>query len=88
MNAAAPTRNSIPATAGGLCPLDYAYAPDVFAREAAFAADALAVDFNQRAFLDRFQARWPQGSPAHASYYRRIVAGPDYSIAQVRLPEP
>ncbi len=30
------------------------------------------------AFLDRFLKRWPQGSPAHASYYRRIVDGPDY----------
>ena len=34
------------------------------------------------AFLDRFLARWPQGSPAHQSYYRRIAAGPDYQIAQ------
>ncbi len=44
--------------------------------------DALAVDYDRRAFFDRFQARWPQGSPAHASYYRRIVAGPDHKIAQ------
>ena len=34
------------------------------------------------AFLDRFLERWPQGSPAHASYYARIVDGPDYTIAQ------
>jgi hypothetical protein len=44
--------------------------------------DALAVDYEQRAFLDRFLKRWPEGSPAHASYYRRIVEGPGYSIAQ------
>ena len=31
---------------------------------------------------DRFLARWPEGSPAHASYYRRIARGPDYSIAR------
>ncbi len=44
--------------------------------------DALAVAYDRRAFLDRFLARWPKGSPAHASYYPRIAAGPDYSIAQ------
>jgi hypothetical protein len=44
--------------------------------------DALAVEYDRDAFLDRFLARWPKGSPAHASYYQRIVAGPDYSIAQ------
>ena len=42
--------------------------------------DALAVDYDRRAFLDRFLARWPQGSPAHASYFRRIASGPDHSI--------
>lgn len=44
--------------------------------------DALAVDYDQDAFLDRFLKRWPEGSPAHASYYRRIVDGPDYPITQ------
>jgi len=44
--------------------------------------DALAVDYDRQAFLDRFLARWPQGSPAHASYYTRITGGPDYTIAQ------
>lgn len=44
--------------------------------------DALAVAYDRRAFLDRFLARWPKGSPAYASYYQRIATGPDYSIAQ------
>jgi hypothetical protein len=44
--------------------------------------DALAVEYDQAAFLGRFLARWPQGSPAHASYYRRIVAGPAYTLTQ------
>jgi hypothetical protein len=43
--------------------------------------DALAVDYDRRAFLNRFLDRWPEGSPAHASYFRRIVAGPEYGIA-------
>jgi hypothetical protein len=43
--------------------------------------DALAVAYDHDAFLDRFLRRWPEGSPAYSSYYRRIVDGPDYSIA-------
>ena len=50
--------------------------------------DALALDYDQRAFLGRFLARWPQGSPAHTSYYRRIVDGPDYTLAQARAAAP
>jgi hypothetical protein len=46
--------------------------------------DALAVDYDPAAFLKRFDKRWPPGSPAYASYYRRIVAGPDYALAQAR----
>jgi len=43
--------------------------------------DALPLQYDQRAFLDRFLARWPEGSPAHASYFGRIASGPDYAIA-------
>ena len=43
--------------------------------------DALPLHYDQRAFLDRFLARWPQDSPAHASYFERIVCGPDYALA-------
>ena len=49
--------------------------------------DALAVDYDDAAFLDRFLTRWPPGSPAYESYYRRIVDGPDYDIARAR-PQP
>jgi hypothetical protein len=44
--------------------------------------DALPVDYDNSMFLARFLKRWPKGSPAYASYYQRIVNGPDYSIAQ------
>jgi hypothetical protein len=44
--------------------------------------DALAIKYDNEAFLRRFLARWPQGSHAYASYYDRIIGGPDYSIAQ------
>jgi hypothetical protein len=43
--------------------------------------DAIAVEYDRRAFLDRFLACWPQGSPAHISYFRRIAAGPEYRVA-------
>ena len=42
--------------------------------------DALALEYDRQAFLARFLARWPEGTPAHASYYRRIVEGPDYAL--------
>jgi predicted phosphodiesterase len=41
--------------------------------------DALALHYDHAAWLRRFEQQWPPGSDAHASYYRRIVAGPDYS---------
>jgi hypothetical protein len=42
--------------------------------------DALKVEFDLRAWLDRFDALWPAGSPAAVSYRARIAHGPDYSI--------
>ena len=42
--------------------------------------DALALRYDHAAFLSRFLARWPAGSAAHASYFRRIDCGPDYRL--------
>ena len=42
--------------------------------------DALRVEFDLAAWLRRFDAMWPAGSPASVSYRARIVAGPDYAI--------
>ncbi len=44
--------------------------------------DTLPVEYDVQAFLARFSARWPEGSAAHTSYYRRIVDGPAYTVAQ------
>jgi hypothetical protein len=55
------------------------------ARDGVF-IDALPVAYDAPAFMRRFLARWPEGSPAHASYHARIAAGPDYAIARARLP--
>ncbi len=46
--------------------------------------DALAVEFDMTAFLDRFLARWPEGSPARASYFGRIMSGPEHTIRRAR----
>jgi hypothetical protein len=46
--------------------------------------DAIALSYDHDAFLDRFLARWPQASAAHAAYFRRIIEGPDYQPAQAR----
>ena len=46
--------------------------------------DAIPIDYDTRAFLERFLARWPQHSPAHTSYFRRILEGPDYAVTAAR----
>lgn len=49
--------------------------------------DALAVAYDQKAWLRRFLASWPEGSAAHRSYFRRIAEGPRFALAQaLRLP--
>jgi hypothetical protein len=44
--------------------------------------DALPVAYDRDAFRSRFLARWPDGSPAHISYFERIEHGPDYAIGR------
>jgi hypothetical protein len=38
--------------------------------------DVLKLEYDAERWRTRFLASWPEGSAAHASYYRRIVAGP------------
>ena len=49
--------------------------------------EALRVDYDHARWLARFLASWPPGSPAHASYHRRIVEGArhDPALAAPRL---
>ena len=42
--------------------------------------EALAVHYDTDAFLRAFLARWPEGSPAHLSYFRRLMHGPDHTV--------
>ena len=37
--------------------------------------------YEHDAFLERFLGRWPEGSAAHESYFRRMMAGPDHAVA-------
>ncbi len=48
--------------------------------------DALSVEYDNEAFVARFLGLWPPGSPAYESYCKRIVDGPDYTIAQAQSP--
>lgn len=42
--------------------------------------DAIDVVYDNEAFLKKFIARWPEGSPAHVSYFRRITNGLNYAV--------
>ena len=44
--------------------------------------DAIPVRYDPSAWLKRFLASWPPGSPAHASYFRRLSEGPDFEPRQ------
>jgi hypothetical protein len=49
------------------------------ARVAGAWVEALAVRYDATAWRERFLANWPEGSPAHQSYFRRITAGPGFA---------
>jgi hypothetical protein len=42
--------------------------------------DALRVDFDLAAWMRRFDAVWPDDSPAAVSYHARLVHGPQFSV--------
>jgi hypothetical protein len=49
--------------------------------------DAVRLDYDTARWRSRFLARWPQGSPAHESYFRRISEGPRFTLAQAAPPQ-
>ena len=51
------------------------------------AIDALRVDYDHARWIDRFLASWPEGSPAHESYHRRMMQGTPFRLEQA-LPQP
>lgn len=44
--------------------------------------DALPIPFDQGRWVRRFLHSWPEGSPAHQSYFERILHGPPYALAR------
>jgi hypothetical protein len=44
--------------------------------------DAIPLLYDSEVFLRRFLARWPAGTAAHLSYFERITAGPDHTVAR------
>ena len=51
--------------------------------------DAIKVHYDHIDFVDQFLSDWPAGSPAHQSYYSRIMNGPAFTpeMALGNLPE-
>lgn len=49
-------------------------------RVAGACVEALPVEYDHARWLERFVASWPAGTPAHASYHRRIVEGPRFAV--------
>ncbi len=49
-------------------------------RAGALHVEAVAIPFDAPAWQAAFLAQWPEGSDAHASYWRRIQDGPNYSM--------
>ena len=43
--------------------------------------DAIPVHYDAAEFQRSFLANWPEGSPAHHSYFKRISQGPEYAAA-------
>ncbi|MBA2723823.1 MAG: hypothetical protein H0W48_01015 [Methylibium sp.] len=43
-------------------------------------ADAIAVEIDAAHWHDHFLRQWPEGSDAHASYFKRIARGPSYRL--------
>jgi len=58
------------------------HAPLYGLRIAGVHVDALAVPYDAAAWEAAFLANWPAGSPAWQSYYRRIVAGPEWDVGR------
>ncbi|HSN20631.1 MAG TPA: hypothetical protein VLS49_08135, partial [Usitatibacter sp.] len=50
-------------------------------RIAGVEVDAIRIEYDHDRWLARFAASWPEGSPADASYRRRIAEGPRHTLA-------
>ena len=62
----------------GVRPLNAAGSIDAL-QVAGVHVETVRLDYDHEAWLRRFLASWPEGSPAHASYHRRIAEGPRFA---------
>lgn len=44
--------------------------------------DAMPIHYDHAAWLKRFLINWPEGSPGHAAYFKRITEGPELTLQQ------
>jgi hypothetical protein len=44
--------------------------------------EALRIDYDHARWVERFLAAWPEGSPAHDSYFKRITLGTRFALSQ------
>ena len=44
--------------------------------------DAVPIHYDHAAWVKRFLVNWPEGSPGHTSYFRRIVEGTEVTMQQ------
>ncbi len=47
--------------------------------------DAIEIGYDVQRFAEQFLRQWPEHSDAHASYWERIAAGPDYDATQALI---
>lgn len=46
------------------------------------AIEAVALDYDHDAWIERFDRWWPSGSPADLSYRERLTTGPAFTLAR------
>jgi hypothetical protein len=44
--------------------------------------ESLELAYDHERWVAGFLASWPEGSPAHDSYFRRITQGPRFTLSQ------
>ena len=44
--------------------------------------DAVAVHYDHSPWIEGFAENWPEGSPAHVSYFKRMTEGPAYELSR------
>jgi hypothetical protein len=66
-----------------IAPVPFAGSESLYRVESAgVQVEAVRIDYDHARWVERFLAAWPEGSPAHASYFSRIAQGTRFALAQ------